>query len=327
MSRCPHPVLALLLACALSLSLAACGGSGEAADARTDVNALLRDTFAPGKRIESGRLDLALRIDPRGTGSARLRGPSTLSVRGPFAMGAEGRLPRFALEATFEGAGQRLGAGAVSTGEQGFVTYQGRSYELSGPVFRQLRAAYEQAQAERSGEPSLAALGIDPRRWMTDAENAGEARVGDDDVVRITGGVDVGRLLDDLDGAFERAARLGLGAGAGKAPARLTEAQKEEIRRGVQEAPRVELYTGAEDRILRRMVVDLEVRDPAETDAVAAVRLDVSVTDVDEEQAIEAPKDPRPFSELRERLGVLGALGGFGGGTPGHVPGAAALAP
>lgn len=318
----PRPLLALLLAAVLSLVLAACGGSGEAADSTTDVDALLKETFAGEKAVESGRLDLALRVDPRG--QAGSEGPLALSLRGPFATEGNGRLPRFDLDATFDGMGQTLRAGATSTGDAGYVTFQGQDYELSAPLFRQFRAAFEQAQSQgqQSGQPSLSALGIDPRRWLTDARNEGETKVGDDAAIKITGGVDVTALLADVDRALAQAGKLG--ASAGDLPERLTDAQKREIQAGV-ENPRVEVYTGVEDKILRRLIVTADVRDPeAAQSGAAAVKLDLAITDVNAEQRIEAPKDPRPFSELAGSLGALGGFGGSGGpssGAKGGSPG------
>lgn len=321
MSHRPRPLLTVFLAAVLSLALVACGGSGEAADSRTDVDTLLTETFASDRQIDSGRLDFAVRVDPSGAATEELGGPLTVSVRGPFASEGERRLPRFALEAAFDGAGQRLRGGVTSTGEKGYVTYQGQAYEVSSPVFRQFRAAFEQAQSQgEQDEPSLASLGIDPRRWLTGARNEGETTVGDDAAIKITGGVDVPAFLGDVDRALAQAGKLGLSAG--DLPEELTQTQKEHITRAV-ETPRVELYTGAEDRILRRLVVTLGLRDPEnEQDGRAAVRLELTITDVNEEQAIEAPKDARPFSEL---VGSLGTLRGLDGG--GAARGSAAGAP
>jgi hypothetical protein len=45
----------------------------------------------------------------------------------------------------------------------------------------------------------------------------------------------------------------------------------------------------------------------------ASVRFDLSLLEVNEDQEIEAPENPKPFSELADQLGGLG-LGGLGGG-------------
>src|SRR3712207_8497668 len=45
---------------------------------------------------------------------------------------------------------------------------------------------------------------------ISDAKNAGEAKVGDTDTIKITGGVDVNKLLDDVNTALDKARSLGV---------------------------------------------------------------------------------------------------------------------
>jgi hypothetical protein len=295
-----RPLVRLALAALLALGIAACGDDGaRPASQRTDVDQLLQDTFAGGREVTSGRLDLRLRVEARGAAARGLPGPVALRLRGPFASEGAGRLPRFALAAELDGGLLRIDAGATSTGDAGYVRFAGEDYAVPGVLFRQLQAAYEEAQRQGG---SFAALGIDPRRWLTDAQNAGEATVGDVETIKITGRVDVRALLDDIDTALGRAAALGL-PHAGSLPERLTPAQRERAERAVERA-RVEIFTGRDDRILRRLRVDLRVAD--EREGGADVDLDLTLTEVNDEQQIEAPSDPRPFDELTEQLGGLG---------------------
>ena len=161
---------------------------------------------------------------------------------------------------------------------------------------------------------------MDPRKWLTDPKNEGDAKVGDDDTIKITGGIDVDALLDDVNNALEQASSLGLG-GAGQVPERLTEEQKRQVLEAVKD-PRVEIYTGKEDKILRRMVVDLGVDDKA-SGTSGTVAFDVSITDLNEDQDIAEPADAKPFDEL---LGQLGGLGLGGAGAPGGGSGELGLA-
>lgn len=309
-------LLICMLAAVAALVLVACSGGGDEADSSTDVDRLLEETFAGGKQIESGKVDLAVRLETEG-GSAQ--GPVTLDLSGPFQSQGGGRLPRFQLEVSFEGGGQSISAGATSTGDQGFVSFQGTDYEVSGPVFQQFKAAYEQAQKEASsqqqGGQSLATLGIDPRRWLTDAKNAGEADVGGTETIKITGGVDVDKLLDDVNSALARLRSLGV-EGSKDLPERLTDEQKRAAADAIENLG-VEIYTGKEDKILRRLVVDLDLTAPEGSDfgaESASVRLDLQLLDVNEDQEVEAPDDARPFEELLRSLGGLG-LGASGSGS------------
>jgi hypothetical protein len=316
-------LLVSMLVAVLALALVACGGGDDddAADSSTDVNQLLEETFAGGKEINSGKVDLAVRLEAQG-GDAQ--GPVTLDLSGPFQSEGAGKLPQFQVELSFEGGGQSITAGATSTSDQGFISFQGTDYEVSGPVFQQFKAAYEEAQKQSSQDQgqSLATLGIDPRKWLTDAKNEGEADVGGTETIKITGGVDVDKLLDDVNAALERLRSLGV-QGSEDLPEQLSDEQKRQVTEAVDNLS-VEIYTGKEDKILRRLVVALDLTAPEGTELGGAqsanVRLDLQLLEVNEDQEISAPADARPFSELTESLGGLG-LGGAGGSGSGSGSG------
>jgi hypothetical protein len=297
--------LVALAVAVLACALVACGGDGNAADASTDVNQLLEETFAGGKQIDSGRIELTVRLEAQGTSQD---GTVAFALRGPFQSEGKGRLPRFQLDAAVESAGQRIEAGATSTGDQGFIGFQGTDYEVSGPVFQQFTAAYEQSQKQAAGgDQSLATLGIDPRNWLTNARNAGESEVGDTETIKITGGVDVPKLLDDVNVALERIRSLGLQGSEGL-PEQLTDEEKRQAAEAVRNL-RVEIETGKDDKILRRLAVSGDINAEGDT---LGVQLDLSLLEVNEDQEIEAPDDARPFNELLGKLQELG-LPGLGG--------------
>jgi hypothetical protein len=310
MTRLRSVVLLALLLLTVGLVVGACGGgSDDEASSSTDVNELLTKTFTGAKDVESGNLDLSLEIEAQG-GDSQIDGPVSISLAGPFQAQGDGQLPKFKLDAAFEGAGQSIKAGATSTGEKGYLSFQGTDYVVEDQVFRQFKAGFEEAQKRGSQEQqSFASLGMDPRKWLTHPKNEGDAKVGDDDTIKITGGVDVARLLDDVNNALGKASALGL-QGAGQVPEKLTEEQKRQVIEAVKD-PHVEIYTGKDDMILRRMVVNLGVDDSA-SDASGTVAFDVSISDLNEDQDIAEPADAKPFSELLGQFGALG-LGGAGG--------------
>jgi hypothetical protein len=300
-------VLALAILLAL---LAGCGGGGDAADGSTDVDQLLQDTFAGGKEISSGRIDASVDVKADGTVAMKLSGP--------FQSTGDGKLPKLDLKASFEGEGESMSGGVTTTGDQGFVAFGGTQYAIAGPVFQQFKAGYEQSAKQASSgsqNQSLASLGMDPRRWLTNARNAGEAKVGDTDTVKITGDVDVPKLLDDVNRALERVRSLGV-QGASRLPDQLTDAERKQVTDAVQDLS-VEIHTGADDRILRRMLISLRVRNAQDTSQTADVRLDLQLLDLNEDQDIEAPDDAKPFEDLVKQLQALGLgnLGGLGAGS------------
>jgi hypothetical protein len=317
--------LRFLVILLLALVAVGCGGDGETADSSTDVDQLLNDTFSGSKSIQSGKLSLALALESDGG-----QGPVTAKISGPFQSEGEGRLPQLDLDGSFEGGGENLSGGVTATADAAYVSFGGNTYEVAGPVFEQFKAGYEQSAKEASGEKdqSLASLGIDPRRWLTNARNEGEAKVGDTDTIKITGDVDVPKLLDDVNGALEKIRSLGV-QGSEQIPDKLTEAEKQQTAEAIDDLS-VEIYTGADDQILRRMVIALGLQMPERATASGAqsadIRFDFQLLDVNEDQEIEAPENAKPFAELLQQLeglgaGLdLGALGGGGGAAAGKQP-------
>ena len=308
--------LVLALAIILALLAGCGGGDGDAADGDTDVDQLLADTFAGGKEISSGRIDASVDLEADGAVAIKLSGP--------FQSTGEGKLPKLDLEASFKGEGESMSGGVTSTGEQGFVAFGGSEYAIAGPVFEQFKAGYEQSAKEAASgkqDQSLASLGMDPRRWLTNARNAGESKVGDTDTVKITGDVDVPKLLDDVNRALERIRSLGV-QGAAQLPEQLTEAERKQVTDAVRDLS-VEIHTGADDRILRRMLISMRVRNAQQESQTADVRLDLQLLDLNEDQDIEAPADAKPFEDLVKQLEALGlgSLGGLGAAAGGGSSG------
>jgi hypothetical protein len=312
----PRTVLFLLLCVLTAGVIAGCGGGddGKSASSSTDVNQLLKDTFSGGKTIKSGNVNLTVRIDAKG-GSSSTQGPISVALTGPFESQGKGKLPKLDLEAKIEGAGQNISAGVVSTGDKGFVRFQGTTYAVTDAIFAEFKKGYEQAQsqADKQKGQSLATLGIDPRRWLTNPKNAGEAKVGDTDTIKITGDVDVSKLLDDVNTALEKTRSLGV-QGSQNLPEKLTPEQKQQATDAIKDLS-VEVYTGKDDTILRRMVVDLTADAQGQS---ATVKLDLQLTGVNEDQTVEAPANPKPFDQL---LSQLGGLGGLAGGSSGSGSG------
>ena len=314
-----RPLLTVLLAALASVALAACGG-GETASSDTDAKTLLKDTFSKKeKKVDSGKFALSLRIDARGTEG--VNGPVTVKLGGPFQSQGK-KIPKFDVDFAFEGAGQSIKAGTTSTGTKAFVNFQGSDYVVSDQLFKQFQTGFDQAQKQGNQQnQSFSTLGLDPSTWLTNPTNAGEAKVDGDDTIKITGGVDVARLLDDINRALQKTKELGV-QNTQNLPSQLTPEQKKQVADSVKD-PKVEIYTGKDDTILRRIVVALNLTAPAGQQGSAGLKLDYSISGLNDEQKITAPANPKPFDQLLSSLGGLG-LGGLGGagGTGGATPGA-----
>lgn len=304
----------LLLLC--TFALAACGGGG---DDDVDVDQVLKETFSGDKDINSGRLDVSLRLDANGLAS--LQGPVSLRLSGPFATTKEDELPRFALEAQLTAGGQDIRAGATSTGEKGFVSFQGQPYAMSDELYEQFKKGYaEEARKSEDGEgegTTFEALGIDPQRWLSDPRYEGKEEVGGAQTLHIVSGVDVPRMLEDVNRVLGRAEDIQ--GQAGERARELTEEERKQISDAIKDA-RLELWTGEEDKIMRRINVRLQFEVPEASRQQAqgltsgTLRFDLGFGAINEEQSIEGPADARPFEELLSQLG--GQAGGGGAQAP-----------
>jgi hypothetical protein len=307
----PMRLLPLLIAL-LSLGLlAGCGsGGGDKADSSTDVDQLLKDTFSGHKDIKSGKLDLTLNADSGGQSFV-------VKVSGPFESQGSGKLPKLDIDASLEGGGQSFKGGLTSTGDQGFVSYGGTDYAIPATIFQQFKAGFEESakKSGANGNQSLASLGIDPRKWLTNAKNEGNAKVGDTDTVKITGDVDVPKLLDDVNAALQKLRTLG-GAQAAQLPQELSAQDKKQAEDAIK-ALNVEIYTGADDKIMRRMTVAMKLEVPQSAGGspqAADLKFDLQLLDLNEDQEISAPEHTKPLSELMGKLQGLGIPGLSSGG-------------
>jgi hypothetical protein len=317
-----------LAACALlgAAVVAGCGGGGG----DEDPQQVLDETFSNDETVNSGVLDLSLSASAEGDEG----GSIDASISGPFQGDEqqEGEFPQFdlAVSASGEGEGQEFEfeGGLIATSDQAFVGYQDNTYEVPAAFFDQIKKASEQAQsqAHQQGDSEDAGavfeqLGLDPSGWLTNLENEGDEDVEGTETIHIHGDGDVSAILDDLQGVAER---------AGEAPIPDEAAEVEE---SVDEAS-IDVYSGKDDRILRKLDLNLGISPPEDSGAsVDSVDVEFSLTlsDVNQEQTIEAPSDAQPFSLLERALGLPpgileGALSGqLGGGSLGGGLGGGSL--
>jgi len=296
----PSLLVALLLA---ALAVAGCGGGGDGGgDAASASPAeLLNATFGGDTQIRSGKLTLALDADVQAV--AR---PVAFQLSGPFQSSeSKTALPKFSFElaVTSDGATQRIGA--TSTGDKGFLSYNGVDYAVPDDLFRQFADGYRRS-AQESGKqaatPSLKSLGIDPLQWLTDPRKAGEADVGGTKTVHLTAGIDVPKLLGDV-----RTAAGKVGSASGQAQ-QLSQADVQALAKSVKSA-KVDIYTGADDEKLRKFVLDLQL-------TTGHVKLTLQFDDLNEPQDITAPADAKSITGLLSALGAGSTPGSGAGATP-----------
>jgi len=292
------------------LGAAGCGGGGS-----PSAQALLKDTFTSHQPIESGRIDLSFGLSTGGSGGAGA-GAFSLGLAGPFQSLGVGRFPRFALQLTLNTSGQTLKVGAISAAGELFLGFGGVSFRAPASTLRALEQGYAQASRSSStgSQAAFATLGVDPGRWLTHPAIAGHVTLAGVDTIHIVAGLDLGRFLADAEKLSSAGGVLGLG-GAGQSTGPLSPSGLSALLGAVRSA-RIELFTGAQDHLLRRLALSAEVSATPSAGAapggLSGGRLSfvLQFTEVNRPQAISPPSAPQPLSQLGpllRRLGLIGA--------------------
>jgi hypothetical protein len=263
----------------------------------------LGSAFSGSGALDSGKIaaDLSL-TQPGGPGQG-----FKLNLDGAFQNGAKGEMPLFAFKLSAKAGGTTVNAGAVSTGDRAFLTQGNQSFRVPQPLFAQFKQAREQiasyAQGSNATEPGL--LGLDPRSWLTDVKDEGDAQVDGVTTKHVSASVDAQKLVSDL----LPLARQGGAQGA------LPDNLGKEVGKLVKQA-KVDVYVGQQDQILRRLQValDVDLRQVGGGDGgeLTKVRFDLDLSDVNKPQDIKAPKNVSGGAPKAENAAFSSAILGVG---------------
>lgn len=308
----------LTVAAVTVLLLAACGGSSG--NTSGQAAALLRETFDGSHQVDSGVLGVKLAVSPAGSGAAK--GPIALSFGGPFQGLGKGRLPQSDFTITLSALGRSGSLGVLSTGTKGYVSLDGTSYQLPAATFRQLEGSLSQltsSSGSSSGSGLLGRLGISPLKWLKNPTVVGTETMDGASVTDIHAGVDVPRLLLDLNTVLHKSSSLGI-SGANRVSSGISSATRARIARDVHN-PTLDVWTGSADHTLRRLDVNLAVPVSGSFSTLlggaraARIALAMQYGHINQPQTITAPASSKPFSQFAAKLqgllqGVEGTLSG-----------------
>jgi hypothetical protein len=306
----------LFLMLFVTVALASCGGDED----QNDVEGLLDRAFSGGIHSADLELDAELRLE----GSPSLDRPLRVQASGPF-ISHEDQLPSADIELKIgtDGGGQTITTGLLTTGDRAFVKFQDVYYEQPPAQVRRANAALRR---NRSQDSSLAELGFDPRGWLADAQDEGDADVAGVETNHVSGALDVESVLRDFNRFVRRSGATVQGATGSEPPEQLTGAQIAAISESVSN-PSFDVYVGKEDGLVRRVSGRVEFEVPADLRVrlgdikSGAFEFSLELADVNGDQEIEAPAKARPLSELTRSLGGSSALDSLGSGITGNGDG------
>jgi hypothetical protein len=299
-------LLLVAFASVAALALSACGGgSGSGGDAKQTLG----DAFKTPIKSGNVSLDISAKVD----GVAQFSQPVSLKLSGPFESRGKNKVPKLDWDVNVSGAGQTFTGKLVSTGDNAFVGFQGQNYEVGTALVKQ----FEQQAATQTQQKglSLNQLGIDPASWLKDPKDAGTEDVAGTATTKITGGLDIEKMLNDVNGAVDKA-----GSAMGSSSARkLTPQQIAQVKEVVKD-PTFEAFVAKDDKTLRRLTVNIDFTIPAAQRQQASgatggkVTFSLQFANVGQPAQVTAPTGAKPITELQQQLqsGGLGGLGGSG---------------
>ena len=241
----------------------------------------LSAAFSGNGSLDSAKVDLRLGFDQVGGGGQGF----DFKVKGAFQSRGKNQMPLFAMKLNAKAGGTSITAGAVSLGDRAFLLQRSTAYPVPAALWSQLQDARKQiaSYGQSGGDAGSGPLGLNPRSWLTDVKDEGDAQVDGVTTKHVSASVDAPTLVRDL---------LPLARQGGTAlnlPANLDQ----QIGKVVKSAD-VDVYVGQEDRILRRLQIalDLDFSQVAGAGSQAGrAKIDFSfaLSDVNQPQNIEAP--------------------------------------
>jgi hypothetical protein len=257
--------------------------------ARPSAQEVMSDTAANLGRIDSGVLTMRMLTEATG----ELAGEMGFELEGPFALPiGDESLPVAEFRYTQIAGSESAEATFLSTGERAFVEIEGQAYEL--PV--------DALAEEPAAAPAAAAAGLGTLRlneWIRNPELSDGGEVGGVDTWKVIADLNAGAAIPDLmelSGSLGSASFLAAFEGAGS----------EQLEQAV-ESSTIEIYSGKDDRLLRRLVLDIrlglshleaELGEAVTGLANMHLRFEVEVSDIGRQVSVEAPVDALPISEL-----------------------------
>jgi hypothetical protein len=222
---------AVLLALALALVVSACRHG------TVDGRAAVTETAGRMPEIRSGQLDLSLQARTEAEGDAGV------DLRGPFSLEEGAPLPRLRMELSGPSIGGAITI--ISDGQEGWAEAFGQRV----PLNEDQQAQLQRTVGALTQEGRLRRLALE--EWVRDPRLTDGGEVGGAQTDRIEGDLDVAATVNDL---------LDFLSVFGRELEPIEGEEADRLRLAVRSS-RFELYTGRDDRLLRRLMLEAELAE------------------------------------------------------------------
>jgi hypothetical protein len=309
-----------VMAALAALLLSACGGGGGSEEPQKVIES------ASFKGIDSGKLEAKVSLVSKGQKSGNVE----VDLSGPFQAGEKGSLPQFALQASvtgnLNGKNVDFEGGLTVLSDRAFVGYKGTEYEVDPTTFSFLKSGFEQAQqkeGESAGDVTAcqeAATGVELADIVENLKSEGSADVAGTSTTKVSGDLSVDGAVEVVEKLAEDPACSAQLEAAGPLPLNQLKKAKGELGSAIKRS-HIDVYVG-DDHIIRKLDIEFTV-EPEPSEGSVEVAVEATVSEVNEEQEIEAPSGAEPLEKLFQELGVnpLELLENGSGGIGGLIEG------
>jgi hypothetical protein len=292
--------------------LVGCGGgdksSGDkAADKGSapnspEVKKLIRETFGPNDKAKSGNISAVVDITVKG--APRYKEPVQVSVVGPFS--DAGGQPEAKFDVSLSLRGGILGGDMYLKDDKAYIGLGSTAYEVPASIATPLRAPL--GKGGNTLDELLGVFNINPDRWAKNPRIVGNERVSGIDTIHGTADINTKNLFLDLATLAKRLTSLRITDITGL-PRRIDAPTRAALRRSVKTATG-DVYTGADDHVLRRAKLNLLLKPSAKdrrTLKFSSVKVaaNLDVTDVGSPQKISVPSNRGSYKALQLSLDAL----------------------
>ena len=211
-------------------------------------------------------------------------------LEGPFALAQEGKLPLAEVEYTQIAGARRGTVTFIATGEKAYVVIGNDVYELPPEQVEEFRA-----EGAPAGDAGLGELRIED--WVEDPEVSDGDEIGGDETDRVTAKLNVVNAVSDL---VELA--RGFGAGSAADLPQLEETNERQLEEAVESAE-IEILSGKDDRLLRRLAIEIDLEANVPDDlrkalgslGAAHVDFELTLANPNERVEVEEPENAQPL--------------------------------
>lgn len=203
-----------------------------------------------------------------------------VTIAGPFKSNGKGNLPSLDWRVHIAGGPKSIDGEIISTGDDAFIKYGGKTYEAGKATIAKLKRQGTQQGSLQAAD--ISQLTAKMRDWFPQSDTQENAQLDGQPVTRVTGRLDLSKALEDIS-------QMTQGGPA------ITQKDLSQIDKLLTD-PRFTVDVGSSDGQLRRILATMRIKGQG------SMRFMVRYRDIGKPVTIDAPSSGLPLSQLGAKL-------------------------